>query len=99
MLARCNCRWHPGDLRCVCVRQLRWNSTLYLLSNSYGSPGVESASFRPGPIDGHVMWVDPLSGNLYLFGGTDFGSEPQSALWRYNITSGFWALLGGVVRP
>lgn len=71
----------------------------YAAAASFGAPGVESATFSPGILDGHVMWIDPLRRDLYLFGGADGLNEPQSALWRYNSTSGNWALLGGSVNP
>lgn len=76
---------------CVC----QGTGRSYPAAASFAAPGVEGAGFSPGALDGHVMWVDPLRGDLFLFGGTNGVTEPQNALWRYNSTSGNWALLGG----
>jgi hypothetical protein len=48
----------------------------------YGTLGVPSTSNDPGGRSGAVSWTDS-AGNLWLFGGSVFGSGYSDDLWRY----------------
>jgi hypothetical protein len=54
---------------------------------NYGTQGVESDANFPGAGQ-RATWIDQ-TGNLWMIGGA--GTE----LWRYNISSGRWAWMGG----
>jgi len=55
---------------------------------------AESGAVQPGPAPrgGHQLVMDPLSQNIYLFGGWD-GSRDLSDFWQYSVAEGSWRLL------
>ena len=64
----------------------------------YGTSGVFTAANTPGGRSGAVSWTDS-SGNLWLFGGTGYGSDPLpfllNDLWEFNPSLGEWAWING----
>jgi len=47
---------------------------------------------QPSPRGGHILVIDSLHQNIYMFGGWD-GSRDLSDLWLYNIVSTKWTML------
>ncbi len=65
----------------------------------YGSVGVESASNTPGGRWGGAAWIDDI-GNLWLSGGQlPVDTRQVGDLWRFNVSSGNWTLMGGTTDP
>lgn len=66
----------------------------------YGSLGAESSGNIPCSRSAAASWVD-TSGNFWLYGGNNScgasggGSGIGADLWRYNVSTGMWALIGG----
>ncbi len=66
----------------------------------YGGLGVESAGNIPCSRSAAASWVD-TSGNFWLYGGNNScgasggGAGIGADLWRYNVSTGMWALIGG----
>jgi hypothetical protein len=65
----------------------------------YGTPGVASTSNIPGGRSGSVSWID-ASGNLWLFGGSGFGSTLTvegsiNDLWEFIPTAKTWTWVSG----
>jgi len=64
----------------------------------YGTQGVASVSNTPGGRDGAVSWTDS-SGNLWLFGGSGYGSNGTwgelNDLWEFNPTAKTWTWVSG----
>jgi hypothetical protein len=56
----------------------------------YGTKGTPSANNIPAPTDGANSWVDPNTGNLWLFAG-DGGND----LWEFNPSAATWEWVGG----
>ena len=50
---------------------------------------------------GAITWTDPVTGNLWLFGGQDHNLAFLNDLWEYNITANTWTQhgTGGANRP
>ncbi len=64
----------------------------------YGTIGVPSPSNIPGPRSDGTGWVDPVTGDLWMFGGNALGTSgggPINDLWRYNIASDRWTWMKG----
>lgn len=72
-----------------------WNVSF---AGLYGTKGVESPNCRPSSRSGSASWTD-TAGNLWLYGGWSGGTTSPfvylNDLWRYNITTGNWAWMGG----
>ena len=47
---------------------------------------------QPTPRGGHILVIDSLHQNIYMFGGWD-GSRDLSDFWVYNIASNKWTML------
>jgi hypothetical protein len=66
-------------------------------SGVYGTQGVAAVTNVPGARYGATRWMD-ASGNLWLFGGTGYGSTgssgPLNDLWKYS-PSGEWTWVSG----
>jgi hypothetical protein len=64
----------------------------------YGASGVFAAANTPGGRYGAVSWTDS-TGNLWLFGGSGYGSDPLpfllNDLWEFNPSLGQWAWING----
>ncbi len=65
----------------------------------YGTLGKFAAGNTPGGRTGSVAWTDK-AGNLWLFGGTGYGPNPQQLisfndLWEFNPATRQWAWMGG----
>jgi hypothetical protein len=43
---------------------------------------------------GAITWTDPVTGNLWLFGGQDHNLAFLNDLWEYNITANTWTQHG-----
>lgn len=67
----------------------------------YGTLGFPAVTNRPGARAGATPWVD-AEGDLWLFGGSGFGSSTTAGLlndvWRYDITSNLWTWMKGLSR-
>ncbi len=66
-------------------------------SGNYGTLGTPSATNVPGSRYGSASWIDS-SGNLWLFGGSGFGSGAAGGLndlWEYSLTSKEWTWVSG----
>lgn len=61
-----------------------------------GIKGVASASNFPGRREKSQTWIDN-SGNLWLFSGivTNATIQPDSDLWKYDITTNMWTWVSG----
>jgi N-acetylneuraminic acid mutarotase len=80
------------------------SSTLVLMANGFGQPGVygtlgvASSSNVPGGRLGAISWTDG-SGNLWLFGGRGYDSTGTlgwlNDLWEFNPTAKTWTWMGG----
>lgn len=75
-----------------------WNT-----SGVYGTEGVASASNVPGARELASAWTDD-NRNFWLFGGniafTGVGvSALGNDLWKYDVTTGEWAWMGGSSAP
>ena len=64
----------------------------------YGTLGVPAAENVPAGRSEASSWIDS-SGNFWLFGGTDPGSELLNDLWEYFPSSNEWAWIGGAIPP
>lgn len=65
---------------------------------SYGTQGVASPSNIPGPRSDGAGWVDPVTGDLWMFGGNALGTTgggPINDLWKYNIATDRWTWMKG----
>jgi type IX secretion system substrate protein/galactose oxidase-like protein len=63
-------------------------------SAEYGALGIPAISNTPGARAwGCTAWTD-TAGDLWLFGGADFGAS-YSDLWRYQIASNEWTWMAG----
>ena len=60
----------------------------------WGKLGVPAAGNVPGWRIGAVSWTD-LSGNLWLFGGTEDYSGVSNDLWKYTPSTGQWTWMSG----
>jgi hypothetical protein len=63
----------------------------------YGTKGVPAAGNVPGGRYGAVSWTD-ASGNLWLFGGLNYGANGQNwlnDLWKYTPSTGEWTWTSG----
>jgi hypothetical protein len=66
----------------------------------YGTLGVPAAGNVPGARYQPVSWTDS-SGNLWLFGGREYGTDYQgneldfNDLWRYSPSTGEWTWMSG----
>jgi Secretion system C-terminal sorting domain/Galactose oxidase, central domain len=66
-------------------------------SGVYGTQGIAAISNKPGARNSSTTWID-ASGNLWLFGGSGFGTGTLgylSDLWKYNQTSNQWTWMKG----
>jgi len=63
---------------------------------TYGTKGVASPTTNPGGGTGSTSCTDN-QGNLWLFGGGDYGSDQQigNSLWEFNVTTSEWAWVTG----
>jgi N-acetylneuraminic acid mutarotase len=85
----------------VAAHQWAWMGGTELSDQTgvWGSQGVPSTSNYPGARASAVSWVDPVSGDLWLFGGN--GEDASSSagdlndLWKYKISTGEWTWVDG----
>lgn len=59
----------------------------------YGTQGVGSATNTPGSRGLGITTFTGKDGNLWLFGGNEFGS--YNDLWKYDISTGEWTWVKG----
>lgn len=69
------------------------------LAGAYGTTGIGSISNRPGARWYAGRWREPVTGNLWVYGG--WGVDVQgdagflSDLWKYEISTGKWTFVKG----
>ena len=61
---------------------------------NYGTKGVPAAANVPVARKSSISWTD-VSGNLWLFGGTDPEWDYLNDLWRYDTASTMWTWISG----
>jgi N-acetylneuraminic acid mutarotase len=71
-------------------------SNLADMSAVYGTQGKAAAGNTPGQRDTAVVWMDS-SGNVWIFGGSDFNNNRYNDLWKYG--NGEWTWVGGSDAP
>ena len=55
----------------------------------------DTASSGPSPRAGAVSWSNPVTGDLYLFGGEDRFDLFYNDIWKYNIAGNLWTYVSG----
>lgn len=65
----------------------------------YGTKGIPDNNNTPSSRAHFASWTD-LSGNLWIYGGTSYGSSGnKSDLWQYNISTNQWVWINGETTP
>jgi len=79
----------------ISTNQWAWmnGSSLPNATNNYGTKGVSSPANTPGARQCYSHWKD-LSGNLWMFGGTDYGYYAAD-LWKFNVNTNEWTWVSG----
>lgn len=84
----------------IALGQWKWlkGSSSCYANGVYGTLGTPAAANAPGARLGAVSWHD-LSGNLWLFGGYGWATNPNSDnlndLWRYTPSTNEWTWMKG----
>lgn len=84
----------------IALGQWKWlkGSSSAFANGVYGTLGTPAAGNTPGARVSAVSWHD-LSGNLWLFGGYGWATNPNSDnlndLWRYSPTTNQWTWMKG----
>src|SRR5580658_1682730 len=60
----------------------------------YGPKGLNPTMIKLGNRHGGSMWKD-ASGNLWFFGGADYGGNLYNDLWMYNPANARWSWITG----
>jgi N-acetylneuraminic acid mutarotase len=60
----------------------------------YGILGTPAAGNTPGGRIGSVSWID-VSGNLWLFGGSNANGQYFNDLWRFDPSTSEWTWMAG----
>jgi hypothetical protein len=68
-------------------------STTINTAGFWGTQGIGTNTTVPGTRQSSASWTD-LSGNLWLYGGTD-GDFDFSDLWEYSQSTGEWTWMAG----
>lgn len=78
-----------------------WESGDYTtdVNGVHGAVNATHASYKPGARYGAASWSVGTS-HMYLFGGTGYsfgtnGNGYLNDLWRYDVSTGLWAYVGG----
>ncbi len=93
-----------ADLWKFNTQSLQWawvhGSDQNLQAAVYGVKGESAPDNYPGARYGSSAWVDD-DGNFWLFGGHGQSSEWGwlNDLWKYNVSTGQWAWVGGTQTP
>ena len=61
-----------------------------------GTEYVTASSNDPGSRESSFFWSD-AAGNLWLFGGDDFGVSDRNDLWEFDTTTMEWTWAGGTL--
>jgi hypothetical protein len=74
-------------------------STIVDARGVYGVQGTAAAANVPGARYGATSWID-VNGAFWLLGGegydsTNYNSNIQNDIWKYDSTSGDWSWIGG----
>jgi hypothetical protein len=67
-------------------------------TENYGTKGIPGASVVPGRRHSTKCAVDPVSGDLFLFGGCDYNGKFND-VFRYSFSTSVWTRVSGPILP